>query len=111
MKTLQLGQTYPTRDGKGSGRVVCDDLEALYNFGVVLKVPELDHGIFAVYSPLGRSVEASDEDLIIPERKMRTVWLNVYEHDAYAYSTSEDAKRGAGTIAIAIAYPVEVPAE
>lgn len=81
MNTLQLGQTYATRDGKGSGRVVADDLSWPQPFGVVVTL-------------------GGDR-------------LNVYRNVEYidAYATAEKAQGEVAPECIAIAYPVEVPAE
>jgi len=113
MNTLQLGQTYSTRDGKGSGRVVADSLAGYRKFGVV--VSHNGNVWLENYSPSGdfsASTEVSIYDLIIPERKMRTVWLNVHKVATYGYNTEGEARENADVdTVIAIAYPVEVPAE
>ena len=114
-RTLQLGQTYATRDGKGSGRVVADDLSGEANWLVVLSHNDLSVGtrIAARYTADNGNQFDEDRDLIIPERKMRTVYANL--HASYLHDSVQHAVRQAdgfkdGTFAH-IAYPVEVPTE
>jgi len=108
MKTLQLGQTYPTRDGKGSGLVVHVSMKSKYP---VLVVMAYNGVIDDSYQYLANGVYDADEpdgpmDLIIPERKMRTVYASMWPRSDAGGACgvlydSDDSNR----------YPVEVPAE
>jgi len=69
-KQLEVGKTYPTRNGLGTGEVLCNDLSDIYPCGV--KVTETETGIKSFHSytmeghiQIGSTIHGLN--LIIPE--------------------------------------------
>ena len=68
-KQLEVGKTYPTRDGEWTGIVLCDDLNGIYPCCIKLTNIETGKKIIYTYTLDGRLdvTCGNNRDLIIPE--------------------------------------------
>lgn len=73
-KQLEVGKTYPTRDGEWTGIVLCDDLSDIYPCGVKITVKATGKKSFHSYTMEGHiqiGSTAQGLDLIIPQPEPR----------------------------------------